>query len=82
MLHDDNAFLVEVLKEHILSCKNSIYLCVCIFCYDSGELLETLGCRYRKGAGILDIQWETSHTLLACGYDAYIRLWDTRASYQ
>lgn len=48
----------------------------------SGQLLQTLGSNYRKGAGILDIQWETPHTLLACGYDAYIRLWDTRASYQ
>ncbi|XP_072033958.1 F-box/WD repeat-containing protein 4-like [Amphiura filiformis] len=46
----------------------------------SGELTETLGRNYRKGAGILDIQWETPYTLLACGYDAYIRLWDTRAS--
>ncbi|XP_064630834.1 F-box/WD repeat-containing protein 4-like [Lineus longissimus] len=32
----------------------------------------------RNGAGILDLQFETPHTLLSCGYDTYIRLWDMR----
>ncbi|XP_072028414.1 F-box/WD repeat-containing protein 4-like [Amphiura filiformis] len=48
----------------------------------SGKMTGMLGQNYRKGAGILDIQWETPSTLLACGYDSFIRLWDTRTSYQ
>ena len=40
-----------------------------------------LGCNYRRGAGILDIQYEDTNTLLSCGYDTIIRLWDTRVSH-
>ncbi|XP_015118874.1 F-box/WD repeat-containing protein 4-like [Diachasma alloeum] len=33
---------------------------------------------WRHGAGILDLAWESSHSLLSCGYDTYIRKWDLR----
>lgn len=34
---------------------------------------------FRLGAGTLDLKYETPHTLLSCGYDATVRLWDTRS---
>jgi len=43
-------------------------------------VLASLGEQYKRGAGVLDIQYETMHTLLSCGYDTYIRLWDLRYS--
>lgn len=30
------------------------------------------------GAGVRGIKWETPFTLLSCGYDTTVRLWDTR----
>ncbi len=54
----------------------------CCFIFNRGEMIGILGQDYRKGAGILDIQWENPHTLLACGYDSFLRLWDTRVNYQ
>lgn len=45
-------------------------------------VLGSLGELYKRGAGVLDVQYETMHTLLSCGYDTYIRLWDLRSSYK
>ncbi|XP_043912278.1 F-box/WD repeat-containing protein 4 isoform X2 [Protopterus annectens] len=47
---------------------------------ERGELLTCLGEDFRRGAGILDILYETPFTLFSCGYDTYIRYWDTRVS--
>lgn len=47
---------------------------------ERGELLTCLGTGFRRGAGILDILYETPFTLFSCGYDTYIRYWDTRVS--
>jgi len=47
----------------------------------TAQLLGALGCRYKYGAGVLDIQFESPNTLLSCGYDTYVRMWDLRASY-
>lgn len=44
------------------------------------EQIGTLGQDYRHGAGVLDIQFDSEFTLLTCGYDTIIRLWDLRAS--
>lgn len=44
-------------------------------------LLGALGENYKRGAGVLDMQYETKDVLLSCGYDTYIRLWDLRCSY-
>ncbi|XP_053548458.1 F-box/WD repeat-containing protein 4 isoform X1 [Bombina bombina] len=46
----------------------------------SGNLLTCLGTDYRRGAGVLDVCFETPYTLLSCGYDTFIRYWDIRAS--
>ncbi|XP_052773792.1 F-box/WD repeat-containing protein 4-like [Mya arenaria] len=35
---------------------------------------------YRYGAGVLDVRFEDDNTLLSCGYDACLRLWDLRTS--
>ncbi|KAK3590233.1 hypothetical protein CHS0354_041300 [Potamilus streckersoni] len=43
----------------------------------SGSLLYSLG-KARRGAGILDIKYESPNILLTCGYDTFIRMWDTR----
>ena len=32
----------------------------------------------QAGAGVRGIKWETPFTLLSCGYDTTVRLWDTR----
>jgi len=37
-----------------------------------------LGTELKNGAGMLDMTWLSSSTFLACGYDTFTRLWDTR----
>ncbi|MEE6486074.1 hypothetical protein FKM82_014496 [Ascaphus truei] len=46
----------------------------------SGQLMTCLGTDFRRGAGVLDVCYETPYTLLSCGYDTYIRYWDIRTS--
>ncbi|XP_048362596.1 F-box/WD repeat-containing protein 4 isoform X2 [Sphaerodactylus townsendi] len=46
----------------------------------SGQLVTCLGTDFHRGAGVLDIFYETPFTLLTCGYDTYIRYWDLRTS--
>ncbi|XP_061767005.1 F-box/WD repeat-containing protein 4 isoform X6 [Nerophis ophidion] len=46
---------------------------VCVCC---------LGSEFRRGAGVLDMVFETPFHLLTCGYDTFIRLWDLRLSPQ
>ncbi|XP_020602709.1 F-box/WD repeat-containing protein 4-like isoform X2 [Orbicella faveolata] len=46
---------------------------------DSGRLVANLvSGTIRPGAGVRGIKWETPYTLLSCGYDTNVRLWDTR----
>ncbi|XP_008294382.1 F-box/WD repeat-containing protein 4 [Stegastes partitus] len=40
----------------------------------------TLGSEFRRGAGVLDILFESPFQLFTCGYDTFIRLWDLRLS--
>lgn len=42
------------------------------------ECVCSLGSGFRRGAGVLDIVFESPYQLLTCGYDTYIRLWDLR----
>ncbi|XP_072293064.1 F-box/WD repeat-containing protein 4 [Eucyclogobius newberryi] len=44
------------------------------------ECVCTLGSDFRRGAGVLDIVFESPFQLLTCGYDTFIRLWDLRLS--
>jgi F-box/WD-40 domain protein 4 len=37
-----------------------------------------LGHNLKRGAGMLDVAWQTESTFLSCGYDSCTRLWDTR----
>ncbi|XP_067393211.1 F-box/WD repeat-containing protein 4 isoform X2 [Emydura macquarii macquarii] len=46
----------------------------------SGQLVTCLGTDFHRGAGVLDVLYETPFTLLSCGYDTYIRSWDLRTS--
>ncbi|XP_066457052.1 F-box/WD repeat-containing protein 4 isoform X2 [Eleutherodactylus coqui] len=46
----------------------------------SGQLMNCLGTEFRRGAGVLDVCYETPSILLSCGYDTYIRCWDLRTS--
>ncbi|KAM3834855.1 F-box/WD repeat-containing protein 4 isoform 2-T2 [Vipera latastei] len=46
----------------------------------SGQLITCLGTDFHRGAGVLDVFYETPSTLLSCGYDTYIRYWDLRTS--
>ncbi|NP_001091296.1 F-box and WD repeat domain containing 4 L homeolog precursor [Xenopus laevis] len=46
----------------------------------SGQLMTCLGTDFRRGAGVLDVRYETPYTLLSCGYDTFIRYWDLRTS--
>ncbi|KAM6916549.1 F-box/WD repeat-containing protein 4 isoform 4-T4 [Xenentodon cancila] len=41
-----------------------------------------LGREFRRGAGVLDIVFESPFQLFTCGYDTFIRLWDLRLSPQ
>lgn len=45
--------------------------CECVCC---------LGSEFRRGAGVLDMVYESPFQLLTCGYDTYIRSWDLRLS--
>ncbi|MGH0133131.1 UNVERIFIED_CONTAM: hypothetical protein FKN15_021935 [Acipenser sinensis] len=47
---------------------------------ESCQLLTCLGTDFRRGAGVLDVVYESPSTLLSCGYDTFIRYWDVRAS--
>lgn len=38
----------------------------------------SLGSEFQKGAGVLDMKWESEKILLACGYDSCVRKWDLR----
>ncbi|XP_049960936.1 F-box/WD repeat-containing protein 4-like [Schistocerca serialis cubense] len=42
------------------------------------EMTASLEGKYKAGAGILDLHWESPHTLLSAGYDTHVRLWDLR----
>lgn len=42
--------------------------------------LCSLGSEFRRGAGVLDIMFESPFQLFTCGYDTFIRLWDLRLS--
>ncbi|XP_057704234.1 F-box/WD repeat-containing protein 4 isoform X1 [Corythoichthys intestinalis] len=42
--------------------------------------LCSLGSAFRRGAGVLDMVFETPFHLFTCGYDTFIRLWDLRQS--
>ncbi|KAL2083459.1 hypothetical protein ACEWY4_021232 [Coilia grayii] len=42
------------------------------------QLVSCLGADFRRGAGVLDIIYESPFQLLTCGYDTYIRYWDLR----
>ncbi|RXM27406.1 F-box/WD repeat-containing protein 4 [Acipenser ruthenus] len=54
-----------------------VVFCVCSsFC----QLLTCLGTDFRRGAGVLDVVYESPSTLLSCGYNTFIRCWDVRAS--
>ncbi|NXS11763.1 FBXW4 protein, partial [Neodrepanis coruscans] len=47
---------------------------------ESGQLMTSLGTDFHRGAGVLDVFYETPSLLLSCGYDTYIRYWDIRTS--
>lgn len=40
--------------------------------------MSCLGSKFRRGAGVLDIVYESPFQLLTCGYDTFIRYWDLR----
>uniref|UniRef100_H3CI41 F-box and WD repeat domain containing 4 n=2 Tax=Tetraodon nigroviridis TaxID=99883 RepID=H3CI41_TETNG len=42
------------------------------------ECMCSLGSQFRRGAGVLDMVFETPSQLLTCGYDTFIRMWDLR----
>lgn len=43
-----------------------------------GHHIMDLGRGLKNGSGMLDLSWLSPTTLLACGYDTFTRLWDTR----
>lgn len=43
-------------------------------------IVSQLGREHKIGAGVLDMQFEDEHTLLTCGYDTYVRMWDLRTN--
>ncbi|KAJ3610749.1 hypothetical protein NHX12_022840 [Muraenolepis orangiensis] len=53
---------------------------LCVWDVERCESVCSLGEDYRRGAGVLDMVFETPHQLYTCGYDTYIRLWDLRLS--
>ncbi|KAF5299508.1 hypothetical protein FQR65_LT01091 [Abscondita terminalis] len=41
-------------------------------------IISELGKNFAPGSGILDLKWESLHTVLSCGYDKNVRCWDLR----
>ncbi|XP_062576658.1 F-box/WD repeat-containing protein 4-like [Saccostrea cucullata] len=37
-----------------------------------------LGTQHKIGAGVLDLHYENENTLLSCGYDTFVHMWDLR----
>lgn len=52
---------------------------VSVWDVERGERLCSLDTG-RFGAGMLDVQYESDQTVLSCGYDSTLRLWDTRTA--
>lgn len=46
--------------------------------FNTCQLISSLQYQHKRGAGILDIKYETPQSLLTCGYDCFLRLWDLR----
>ena len=44
----------------------------------TGAHVLDMGQTLKNGAGMLDLAWLSTSTFLACGYDTFTRLWDTR----
>jgi len=44
----------------------------------TGSNVLDMGIELKDGAGILDMAWLNTTTFLACGYDNFTRMWDTR----
>lgn len=40
--------------------------------------LCNLGTEHKRGAGVFDLKFDSPHTLLSCGYDTILRMWDMR----
>ncbi|KAJ8248146.1 hypothetical protein GJAV_G00238830 [Gymnothorax javanicus] len=53
---------------------------LCIWEMERGQMVSCLGSDFRRGAGVLDITFESPFQLLTCGYDTFIRYWDLRVS--
>ncbi|XP_022098257.1 F-box/WD repeat-containing protein 4-like isoform X2 [Acanthaster planci] len=49
---------------------------------ENGRHILSVGSNWRHGAGILHMQYESPDTLLSCGYDTAVRMWDLRTSCQ
>ncbi|XP_014677805.1 PREDICTED: F-box/WD repeat-containing protein 4-like isoform X2 [Priapulus caudatus] len=49
---------------------------------ESGSLLASLGVApgYRRGAGVLDIVYDEPRTIVSCGYDSCVCVFDTRTN--
>ncbi|KAM9809924.1 F-box/WD repeat-containing protein 4 isoform X3 [Syngnathus typhle] len=47
---------------------------------ERSECIGSLGSEFRRGAGVLDMLFESPFHLFTCGYDTFIRLWDLRLS--
>ncbi|XP_054456244.1 F-box/WD repeat-containing protein 4 [Anoplopoma fimbria] len=47
---------------------------------ERSECVSSLGLEFRRGAGVLDMVFESPFQLFTCGYDTFIRLWDLRLS--
>ncbi|XP_030297396.1 F-box/WD repeat-containing protein 4 isoform X2 [Sparus aurata] len=47
---------------------------------ERSECVCILGSQFRRGAGVLDMVFESPFQLFTCGYDTFIRLWDLRLS--
>lgn len=60
--------------------QNSVFVDYCVCGLYRMEQIGCLGRDYRHGAGVLDIDFDSAFTLLTCGYDTIVRLWDLRAS--
>ncbi|KAK3095089.1 hypothetical protein FSP39_010155 [Pinctada imbricata] len=68
-------------NELTVLCVNNLFVFICINIYiESYTAIGYLGEDLKYGSGMLDMKYESPHTLLTCGYDTCLRLWDTRTN--
>ncbi|KAK3919121.1 F-box/WD repeat-containing protein 4 [Frankliniella fusca] len=51
---------------------------LCLYNVERCQMASLKYAVIKRGAGVLDVIWEDPNTLVSCGYDSIVRMWDVR----